>query len=75
MDQIKYTEIIMNRFQMEGCKPRAHPSKLGVNKPSIENSEKVADKKLYQKIVGSLTYVMTPTRPNLSFTIKLKCSL
>lgn len=69
MDQIKYIERILNRFQMEGCKPRATPSELGVNKTSIGTQEEFADKKLYQEIVGSLIYVMTSTRPDLSFIV------
>ena len=69
MDQTKYIEKILNRFQMEGCKPRPTPSELGVNKLTAESSEELADKKLYQEIVGSLIYVMTSTRPDLSFIV------
>ena len=71
MDQVKYIDRILKRFQMESCKPRATPSELGVNKISTENPEDFADKKLYQEIVGSLIYVMTSTRPDLSFVTKL----
>ena len=69
MDQTKYIEKILNRFQMDGCKHRATPSELGVNKIITENSDDLADKKLYQEIVGSLIYVMTSTRPDLSFIV------
>ena len=69
MDQTKYIEKILNRFQMGGCKHRATPSELGVNKIITENSDDLADKKLYQEIVGSLIYVMTSTRPDLSFIV------
>ena len=69
MDQTKYIEKILNRFQMDGCKHRATPSELGVNKIITENSDDLADKQLYQEIVGSLIYVMTSTRPNLSFIV------
>ena len=69
MDQTKYIEKILNRFQMDGCKHRATPSELGVNKILTENSDDLADKKLYQEIVGSLIYVMRPTRPDLSFIV------
>ena len=69
MDQTKYIEKILNRFQMEGCKPRPTPSELGVNKLTAESSEELADKKPYQEIVGSLIYVMTSTRPDLSFIV------
>ena len=54
---------------MDGCKHRATPSELGVNKIITENSDDLADKKLYQEIVGSLIHVMTSTRPDLSFIV------
>ncbi|CAB4042957.1 Retrovirus-related Pol poly from transposon TNT 1-94, partial [Paramuricea clavata] len=69
MDQIRYIERILIRFKMEGCKPRVTPSELGVNKASAGNSDEPADLKLYQEIVGSLIYVMTSTRPDLSFIV------
>ena len=42
---------------------------MGVNKIITENSDDLADKKLYQEIVGSLIYVMTSTRPDLSLIV------
>ena len=69
MDQIKYIEKVVRRFQMQDCKPRATPCELGVNKISSESEETFTDKKVYQEIVGSLIYVMTATRPDLSFIV------
>lgn len=47
MDQTEYIEKILNRFQMDGRKPRATTSELGVNEMVTENSDELADKKLY----------------------------
>jgi hypothetical protein len=53
MDQIKYTEIIMNRFQMEGCKPRAQPSKLGVNiSPVLKIQKKLLIRNFIRKLLA-----------------------
>ena len=54
------------RFKMDGCKPSVTPSELSPNKKEIKEDEEQVDKELYQEIVGSLIYVMTCTRPDLS---------
>ena len=69
MDQRKYIERVLTKFNMSDCKPRTTPCEMGVNKTHLDNSDKLTNKKLYQEIVGSLIYVMTCTRPDLSFIV------
>ena len=68
MDQSRFVENILNKFEMQNCKPRLSPCEEGLNKVIDENSD-LADSKLYRQIVGSLIYIMTATRPDLCFVV------
>lgn len=67
MNQSKYCKSILERFHMHDCNPKAIPCDLTVNKLISDNSTELADPRLYREIVGSLIYVMTGTRPDLSY--------
>ena len=54
---------------MSDCKPKAIPCDPGIVKMTNDNSKELDDPKLYRKIVGSLIYVMTGTRPDLCYVI------
>lgn len=69
MNQTKYLEKILFRFKMNDCKPKATPCDLDVNKIRDKDSSELADPRLYREIVGSLTYVMTGTRPDLCYIL------
>ena len=61
MNQTKYIERVLARFNMQNCKPRSTPYKMNSSKVSEESSTP-ADR-LYREIIGSLVYIMTATRP------------
>ena len=74
MSQAHYLKSVLQRFGMNDCKPRTTPceSKMEVNTSSnkedtIINEDKSTTK--YREIVGSLVYVMTCTRPDLTWII------
>ena len=65
MSQQRYVNKILSRFQMQDCRSRETPceSKLDYS----ENAEKMKNPRMYREAVGSLIYLSTCTRPDLSF--------
>ena len=68
MSQREYTERVLKRFKMEKCNPRSYPMSESYCKDPDE-SEEFKDIHLYQELVGCLIYMMTSTRPDLSFSV------
>ncbi|XP_066941031.1 uncharacterized protein [Macrobrachium rosenbergii] len=54
---------------MNECNPKAIPCDFSVNKLIFSDSKELANPKLYREIVGSLIYIMTGTRPDLSYVV------
>ena len=54
---------MLNKFEMEDCKPILTPMVTGC-KLSVENSSKDVDQRLYRSMIGSLLYV-TASRPDV----------
>ena len=69
MNQSKYLEKVLEKFQMSNCNPKSVPCDLSFLKSNSFESKELADAKLYREIVGSLIYVMTGTRPDLCFAV------
>ena len=67
MSQKKYVEKILERFEMEDCKPRATPCEVKLDYTG--NLEVMCDVRKYREAVGSLIYLTTCTRPDLSFVV------
>ena len=63
--QKKYTESILRKYKMSEANPSATPMemKLKLEKPT----ETVANNFPYRSVVGSLQYLVTGSRPDLSF--------
>jgi len=71
MNQSKYVENMLHRFNMSDCKPKSTPCDPGCCK-SIDGKSpelSVSDALLYREIVGSLIYLMTASRPDISFVV------
>lgn len=67
MSQKRYVNKILERFEMQDCKPRETPCE-----PKLEYSEdanKMKEPRKYREAVGSLIYLSTCTRPDLSFVV------
>jgi hypothetical protein len=69
MNQTRYIQKILSRFEMSDCKPKPTPCILGTQKVSNEKSPELTDPRLYRAMVGSLIYVMTGTRPDLCYIV------
>lgn len=71
LDQIKYINDIIVRFQMQNAKPISMPSdpnqKLSID--MITDDDKENGKNPYQEAVGSLLYVAQCTRPYIAFAV------
>lgn len=67
MSQERYVEKILNRFDMQDCKPRATPCEPMLN--YTDNAEVMSDVRKYREAVGSLIYLSTCTRPDLSYVV------
>lgn len=66
MSQKRYITKILQRFDMSACKARSTPCEYKLN---FDNEGDLADQKRYREVVGSLIYVMTCTRPDLSYIV------
>ena len=69
MSQSNFILKLLERFNMSDCNPKLVPCELNINKISCDESKVLEDPTLYREIVGSLIYLMTCTRPDLSFIV------
>ncbi|XP_042045110.1 secreted RxLR effector protein 161-like [Salvia splendens] len=67
--QEKYTENLLKRFKMEGCKPLA-TSLVTNEKFSKEDGTPKANAAIYRSIIGSLLY-LTASRPDIMYPTSL----
>ena len=76
LNQRKYVETILQRFNMQDSKPVKVPNPVGV-KLSIEQCPKTQEEEEdmsrvpYESAVGSLMYAMVCTRPNIAHTVEV----
>lgn len=70
ISQRNYIETLLERFDMQNCKANQTPCEM---KPCNHDSncQPLNDEhlKLYKQIVGALIYIMTATRPDISYTV------
>ena len=60
---------LMNKFNMNDCKPSKTPFLLGV-KPEEAGSSHMVDNTLYRQLIGCLLY-LTHTRPNIFYAVSV----
>ncbi len=71
LGQTTYLKKILQRFQMQDCKPIFNPMELEIGNLLLP-STKEADKKTvtwYQSIIGSLIWPAIHTRPDLAYSL------
>ena len=66
MSQKQYIGKLLTKFCMTECKPKVTPMVSGLEKIADTESPELTDPILYRAIVGSLIYIMSGTRPDLS---------
>lgn len=67
MSQERYVRKILDRFDMQNCKSRETPCEPKLD--YAENAEKMKEPRKFREAVGSLIYLSTCTRPDLSFVV------
>ena len=68
MSQEKYITKVLERFDMSDCKPRTTPCEQELDFIN-SNVDGLANPRKYSKVIGSLIYLMTWTRPHLSYIV------
>lgn len=66
MNQSRYIDKILQRFGMSECKSRATPSEI---KCDLTPEGDQTDQRQYRGMLGSLIYIMTCTRPDISWIV------
>ena len=72
LDQEKYIQDVLSRFQMSSCTPANTPFASGTDLLASPSPPEENDPSLianYQSMVGSLMYAMTASRPDISYAV------
>ncbi|MBW0536457.1 hypothetical protein O181_076172 [Austropuccinia psidii MF-1] len=72
LSQAHYVESVLVLYGMENCRPVATPMVPGIHLTEASLDQQVAFKKLgvnYRSAIGSLSYLGTATRPDISFAV------
>lgn len=74
INQTKYIDDVLKRFNMEDCKPAVTPMQAGVKlsksmSPTTQEQTALMEEIPYQSAVGSLMYAMLGTRPDISYAV------
>ena len=71
VDQERYIETMLERFQMDQCKPSRTPADLNLKLQTAQNGDEEVDQRIYRSLVGSLLYLAKQTRPDIMFTVNV----
>ena len=71
VDQERYIETMLERFQMDQCKPSRTPADLNLTLQTTQNGDEELDQRIYRSLVGSLLYLAKQTRPDIMFTVNI----
>ena len=69
--QERYIETMLERFQMDQCKPSRTPADLNLKFQTAQNGNEEADQRIYGNLVGSLLYLAKQTRTDIMFTVNI----
>lgn len=67
MSQKRYVTKILERFEMQDCRSRETPCEPKLE--YTEDAEKMKEPRKYREAVGSLIYLSTCTRPDITFVV------
>ena len=71
VDQERYIETMLERFQLDQCKPSRTPADLNLKLQTTQNEDEEVDQRIYGSLVGSLLYLAKQTRPDIMFTVNI----
>ena len=69
LSQHPYITNIVSRFAMDSCRPVSTPIDPKTSLVKASDSDPVFEQNLYQRMIGSLMYLVTCTRPDLAFSV------
>lgn len=69
LGQQSYTESILTRFGMQDAKPIRSPVDTSTKLVKGGDEDTCVDQQLYQSAVGSLLYLSTATRPDITYAV------
>ena len=69
INQMKYTQNILQRFNKQNLNPVSTPGIIGLKLEKNTEQASPKDIKQYQKEIGSLIYLSIKTRPNIAYYI------
>ena len=68
------TRSILQRFDMEKAKTASTPVDTSIKLVKATEDSSSVDQQLYQSAVGSLLYLSTGTRPDITYAVSSTCS-
>ena len=71
LSQEQYISSVLSRFGMSNCKPVSTPMCTSSSHSNLDTPH--ADSKRYQEMMGSLLFLATRTRPDISAAVSLLC--
>ena len=69
VDQERYIGTMLERFQMDQCKPSRTPADLNLRLQTAQKGDEEVDKRIYRSLVGSLLFLAKQMRPDIMFTV------
>jgi len=66
----RYTNDLLTRFGMENCNAAQTPAELNGKIKKATKEEPIVDGEAYRKLVGSLIYLASRTRPDISCAVR-----
>ena len=71
VDQERYIETMLERFQRDQCKPSRTPADLNLKLQTAQNGDKEVDQRIYRSLAGPLLYLAKQTMPDIMFTVNI----
>ena len=65
VDLQRYIETMLERFQMDQCKPSRTPADLNLKLQTPQNGDEVLDQRIYRSLFVSLLYLAKQTRSEI----------
>jgi transposase InsO family protein len=69
LSQAEYVRTVLERFDMQDCKPAASPMATGAKLLKTESDSECARNVPYASAVGALMYLALVTRPDIAFAV------
>ena len=71
VDPERYIETMLERFQMDQCKPSRTPADLNLILQTPQNGDEEVDQRIWRSLAGSLVYLIKQTSQDIMFTANI----